>query len=84
MANSKKNVKKETSVWQSIKKFFVKIGKWIAGVSVRTYQDLSRMRWANKKTIISTTGIVVSFMFLFGVYVLIDDFIIAQIFRIIY
>ena len=83
MAKNKTEVKKK-SVWDSIKNFFVKVGRWCAGVSVRVYQDLARMRWANKKTIIATTGIVLSFMLIFGLYIIIDDFLIAQIFRVIY
>ena len=77
-------VKKKSSFWEAFKKFFKKVGFVIAGFFVRTYQDLVRVRWPSKKTIISATCIVLSFMFLFGVYIIIDDFIIAQIFKVIY
>lgn len=80
----KKVENKKVSFWSKVKRFFAKIGRGIAGFCVRTYQDLSRMRWASKKTIISATGIVLSFVFLFGAYIIFDDFIIAQIFKLIY
>jgi preprotein translocase SecE subunit len=96
MAKDKKEeVKKETSFWKNVKNFFVKIGKAIgkffaklarviAGFSVRTYQDVARVRWPNKKTIIAASAVVLSFIFLFGVYIILDDYIVSQVFRIIY
>ena len=77
-------VKKKSSFWGAVKKFFSKVGFAIAGFFVRTYQDLARVRWPSKKVIISATCIVLSFMFLFGLYIIFDDFIIAQIFKVIY
>jgi preprotein translocase SecE subunit len=71
-------------VYTSVKKFLVKMWRKFCGVVTRTYQDLSRVRWSDRKTVIATTGVVLSFVILFGVYVLIDDFIIAQIFSVIY
>ena len=79
-----KTTKKATSFWSKVGKFFKKIGFAIAGFFVRTYQDLVRVRWPSKKTIVSATCIVLSFLLLFGVYILVDDFIIAQIFKLIY
>jgi len=84
MAKEKKEAKKEQSFWQSVKKFFAKVWHVIAGFCVRTYQDVVRVRWPNKKTIIAATSIVLSFIFLFGVYILFNDFIISHIFRVIY
>ena len=84
MAKNKVETKKKGTFWSSLKKFFVKLGRIIAGFFVRTYQDLARVRWANKKTIIITTLIVLSFVFMFGLFIVFDDFIIAQIFKVIY
>ena len=72
------------SFWSKVKKFFKRVWFKISGFFVKTIHEMKRMRWANKKTIISATGIVLSFIFLFGAYIIFDDFIIAQIFRLIY
>ena len=74
----------KTSFWSKVAKFFKKLWFKIVGFFVRTYQEMRRMRWPSKKTLISSTGVVLSFVFLFGVYIILDDFIIAQIFRFIY
>lgn len=75
---------KKSFSWNSVKKFFKKIWFKICGFFVKTYHEMRRMRWPGKKTMISATCIVISFVFLFGVYIVLDDFIIAQIFRRIY
>ncbi len=75
---------KKGSFWSGVKKFFKKLWFKISGFFVRTYQELVRMRWPSKKVLASATYIVLSFVFLFGVYIVLDDFIIAQVFRIIY
>ncbi len=74
----------KTSFWSKVVKFFKRLWFKICGLFVRTYQEMRRMRWPSKKTLISSTGVVLSFVFLFGVYIILDDFIIAQIFRFIY
>ena len=74
----------KTSFWSKVAKFFKKLWFKISGFFVRTYQEMRRMRWPSKKALVSATGIVLSFVFLFGVYIIFDDFIIAQIFRLIY
>lgn len=84
MAKENVETKNKTSFWSKVSKFFKKIGFAIAGFFVRTYQDLSRVRFPGKKVIVTTTCVVLSFVFLFGVYIIIDDFIIAQIFKLIY
>ena len=76
--------KNKGAFWSKVLKFFKRIGFAIAGLCVRIYQDISRVRWPNKKSIISATCIVLSFVVLFGLYILVDDFIIAQIFKVIY
>ena len=79
MAKSKKSFS-----WSNVGKFFKKVWFKICGFFVRTYHEMRRMRWPGKKTMTTTTYVVLSFIFLFGVYILVDDFIIAQIFRLIY
>lgn len=75
---------KKTSFWSKVGKFFKRLWFKISGFFVRTSHELRRMRWPGKKTLISSTCIVLSFIFLFGVYIIFDDFVIAQIFRLIY
>ena len=72
------------SFWNKVKKFFKRVWFKISGFFVKTIHEMKRMRWTNKKTLVSATGIVLSFIFLFGLYIIFDDFIIAQIFRLIY
>jgi preprotein translocase SecE subunit len=74
----------KTSFWSKVVKFFKKVWFKICGFFVRTYHEMRRMRWPSKKALISATSIVLSFIFLFGVYIIFDDFIIAQIFKRIY
>ena len=74
----------KTSFWSKVGKFFKKIWFKICGFFVRTYHEMRRMRWPSKKALTSATCIVLSFVFLFGAYIILDDFIIAQIFRLIY
>ena len=75
---------KKTFSGGKVGKFFKKIWFKICGFFVRTYHEMRRVRWPGKKTMISATCIVLSFVFLFGAYIILDDFIIAQIFRRIY
>ena len=70
--------------WNKIGKFFKKVWFKICGFFVQTGHEMRRMRWPSKKALVSATCIVLSFIFLFGVYVIVDDLIIAQIFRHIY
>lgn len=74
----------KTSFWSKVVKFFKRVWFKICGFFVRTYHEMRRMRWPSKKALISATGIVLSFIFVFGAYIIFDDFIIAQIFKRIY
>ena len=75
---------KNTSFWSKVCKFFKKLWFRICGFFVRTFQEMRRMRWPGKKSLIGATYIVLSFIFVFGAFIIFDDFIIAQIFRLIY
>ena len=72
------------SFWSGLCLFFKKVWFRICGFCVRTFQEMRRMRWPGKKLLIGATCIVLSYVFLFGLYIIFDDFIIAQIFRLIY
>jgi preprotein translocase SecE subunit len=74
----------KTSFWSKVCKYFKKLWFKICGACVRTVHEMRRMRWPGKKLLIGATCIVLSYMFLFGVYILFDDLIIAQIFKLIY
>lgn len=74
----------KTSFWSKVGKFFKKVWFKICGFFVRTYHEMRRMRWPSKKVLTGATCIVLSFIFLFGAYIVLDDLIIAQIFRHIY
>ena len=79
MANEKK-----TSFWSKVKKFFKKLWFRIVGFFVRTYQEMRRMRWPSKKLLTTSTCIVLSFIFLFGAYILLDNVLIGLAFEKIY
>ena len=64
-------------------KFFKKLWFRICGFCVRTYQEMRRMRWPGKKALTGALCIVLSFIFVFGLYIVFDDFVIAQIFKLI-
>lgn len=75
---------KKAFSWEAIVKFFKKVWFKICGFFVKTYHEMRRMRWPGKKTLATTTCIVLSFVFVFGAFIVFEDFIIAQIFRVIY
>ena len=75
---------KKSFSWSKVGKFFKRVWFKICGFFVKTYHEMRRMRWPNKKTMATTTYIVLSFVFLFGAYIILDDLIIAQIFKLIY
>jgi preprotein translocase SecE subunit len=81
---AKENTNNKTSFWSKVKKFFKKLWFKISGFFVRTCHEMRRMRWPSKKALTGAVGVVLSFVFVFGIYILLDDFIIAQIFRFIY
>ena len=74
---------KEAFSWKKVGDVFKKIWFKICGFFVKTYHEMRRMRWPNKKTMVSDTYIVLSFIFVLGAYIILDDFLIAQIFKMI-
>lgn len=65
-------------VFKAIINFFKKIGYSIAAFFVLTIRQLKKVRWANKATMKETSKIVFAFIILFGLYIVLDDFIIAK------
>ena len=74
----------KTSFWGKVGKFFKRLGFKIVKFFVNVFQEMRRVRWPGKKVLVSSTCIVLSVVFLFGIYVIFDDFIIAQVFKLIY
>ena len=59
-------------------RFFKKLGFSVAKFFVLTFVEMKKVRWPNKKAMIEASCIVLSFVFLFGLYIILDDYIIAQ------
>ena len=70
-------------VFKAIGRFFKKIGYTIAKFFVLTYREMKKVRWPNKKTMKEASCIVLAFVCLFGLYIVLDDFIIAQLLKLI-
>jgi len=67
----------------AIGKFFKKIGFAIAKFFVLTGRELKKVRWPSKGALKEASVIVLSFVLLFGLYIILDDFIIAQLLKLI-
>lgn len=63
--------------------FFKKMGYSIAKFFVLTYREMKKVRWPNKKAMKEASCIVLVFVCLFGLYIVLDDFIIAQLLKLI-
>lgn len=71
-----------------MKKFFGKVGNFfkrlgfvVARFFVGTVRQLKKVRWPNKKVMKEAAAIVLSFILLFGLYIVLDDYIIAQLLK---
>ena len=62
----------------AIGRFFKKLGFSVAKFFVLTFVEMKKVRWPNKKAMIEASCIVLSFVFLFGLYIILDDYIIAR------
>ena len=69
--------------FKAIGRFFKKIGFSIAKFFVLTIREMKMVRWPNKQTMKEASAIVLSFILLFGLYIVLDDFIIAQLLKLI-
>ena len=73
-----------------MKRFFCTIGRFFKKVTfsvvkffVLTVREMKRLRWPNKQTMKEASAIVLSFIILFGLYIVLDDFIIAKLLQLI-
>ena len=69
--------------FKSIGRFFKKIGFSIAKFFVLTVREMKMVRWPSKQAMKEASAIVLSFILLFGIYIVLDDFIIAQLLKLI-
>ncbi len=67
----------------AIGRFFKKLGFSIAKFFVLTVREMKKVRWPNKQMMKEASAIVLSFILLFGLYIVLDDYIIAQILKLI-
>lgn len=70
-------------VFKAIGRFFKKLGYSIAKFFVLTVREMKKVRWPSKEKMKEASQIVLAFLFLFGVYIILDDFIIAQLLKLI-
>ena len=69
--------------FKAVGRFFKKIGFGIAKFFVLTVREMKKVRWPNKQVMKEASSIVLSFILLFGLYIVLDDFIIAQLLKLI-
>ena len=67
--------------FKAIGNFFKKIGLAIAKFFVLTIRELKKVRWPSKQGMKDASKIVLAFILLFGIYIVLDDFIIAQLLK---
>lgn len=67
----------------AIGRFFKKIGYSVVKFFVLTIREMKKVRWPNKQVMKEASAIVLSFLLLFGLYIVLDDFIIAQLLKLI-
>ena len=68
-------------VFRAIGRFFKKLGYSLVKFFVLTVREMKKVRWPNKKEMKEASQIVLSVLFLFGLYIVLDDFIIAQLLK---
>ena len=64
--------------FKAVGRFFRKSGFVIARFFVLTVREMKKVRWPSKQTMKQASAIVLSFIFLFGLYIVLDDYIIAK------
>ena len=69
------------SFFKVVGRFFKKLGYSIVKFFVLTAREMKKVRWPNKQTMKEASQIVLAFIFLFGVYIVLDDYIIAQLLK---
>jgi len=69
--------------FSAIGRFFKKLGYSIIKFFVLTIREMKKVRWPNKEKMKEASQIVLCFVFLFGLYIVLDDFVIAQLLKMI-
>ena len=67
----------------AIGRFFKRVGFSIAKFFALTVREMKMLRWPSKQTMKEASAIVLAFVFLFGAYIVLDDFIIAKLLQLI-
>ena len=67
----------------AIGRFFKKLGFSIVKFFVLTVREMKKVRSPSKQTMKEASNIVLSFIVLFGLYIVLDDYIIAQLLKLI-
>ena len=67
--------------FRAVGRFFKKIGYSIAKFFVLTVREMKMVRWPNKEKMKEESKIVLAFLLLFGLYIVLDDFRIAQLLK---
>lgn len=67
----------------AVGRFFKKLGYSVVKFFVLTFREMKKVRWPNKQLMKETSYIVLGFIFLFGLYIILDDFVIAQLLKLI-
>ena len=70
-------------VFKAIGRFFKKLGYSVTKFFVLTVREMKKVRWPSREKMKEASQIVLAFLFLFGVYIILDDFIIAQLLKLI-
>ena len=67
----------------AIGRFFKRLGYSIAKFFVSTVREMKKVRWPSKQKLKENSYIVLTVIALFGLYIVLDDWIVAQILRLI-
>lgn len=69
--------------FKAIGRFFKNVGFFIAKFFVLTVREMKMVRWPNKQSMKTASKVVLTFILLFGLYIVLDDFVIAQLLKLI-
>ena len=69
--------------FKAVGRFFKKLGYSIVKFFVLTVREMKKVRWPGKEKMKEASQIVLAFVVLFGLYIVLDDFIIAQLLKLI-
>ena len=69
--------------FKAIGRFFKNLGFSIVKFFVLTVREMKKVRWPNKQTMKDASKVVLVFIVLFGLYIVLDDYIIAQLLKLI-